>query len=173
MWVPDSAADVSTKVLHTMTSRLQSTSRTFTVDQANATLPLVRAITKDLVGLSRQLTERRLQLAELVGGRSLRPGDPYADELLESKRENEKELARVQGFVDELLELGVEPKHALDGLIDFPSSLDGSPVYLCWKLGEPEVMYYHEWGAGYAGRKPLPATVASPVHNDELEHSCL
>lgn len=136
-------------------------------------MPLVRAITKDLVELSRQLAERRLQLAELVGDRSLRPGDPYTDELLQSKKEIEKGLARVQEFADELLELGVEPKNALEGLIDFPSSLDGRPVYLCWKLGEPRVMYYHERGAGYAGRKPLPATVASSVREDELEHSCL
>lgn len=157
-----------------MTLRLRSTSRTFTVEQANATLPLVRAITKDLVDLSRQLAERKLQLAELVDGRSLRPGDLYTDELLESKKDVEKELARVQGFADELLELGVEPKSALDGLIDFPSSLDGRPVFLCWKLGEPEVMYYHERGAGYAGRKPLPVTTdASAVRKGELEHSCL
>jgi len=148
-----------------MTLRLQSASRTFTVEQA---------ITKDLVDLSRQLAERKLQLAELVDGRSLRPGDLYTDELLESKKDVEKELARVQGFADELLELGVEPKSALDGLIDFPSSLDGRPVFLCWKLGEPEVMYYHERGAGYAGRKPLPVTPdTSAVRKGELEHSCL
>jgi hypothetical protein len=156
-----------------MSEQLQRTARTFTVEEANATLPLVRAITQDLVGLARQLAERKLQLEELVAGRSLSPGDLYTDELLESKKGIEKELARVQEFADELLELGVEPKSALDGLIDFPSMLAGRPVYLCWKLGEPRVMYYHESDAGYAGRKPLPATGAYPLPEGELEHSCL
>lgn len=146
--------------------------RTFTVEQANATLPLVRAIAEDLIALS-QVTERRLRLADLVNGRSLRPGDPYADELLESKKEIDKDLERLQGFVDELQALGVEPKNLRDGLIDFPSSLNGCPVYLCWKLGEPEIMYYHERDAGYAGRKPLAAALASAASDDEFERSCV
>jgi hypothetical protein len=156
-----------------MTLTLRRAAPTFTVDQANATLPLVRAITKDLIVLSRDLAERRLRLAELVGGRKLRPGDPYADELLESKKEIDKDLERLQGFFGELLELGVEPKSALDGLIDFPSRLDGCEVYLCWKLGEPEVLYYHERDVGSAGRKLLPAMIATGVNEDEFQRSCL
>jgi hypothetical protein len=156
-----------------MSKRLQKLEKKFTVEEANATLPLVRAITRDLVELSQEVAERELRLAELVGGRKLRAGDPYADELLESTKGIEKDMARLQGFVDELRELGVEPKSALDGLIDFPSRLDGRQVYLCWKLGEPELMYYHERDAGFAGRKPLPAAVAARVRNGELEPSCL
>ena len=156
-----------------MSEQRQRTARTFTVEEANATLPLVRAITKDMMELARQLAERKLRLEELVAGRSLSPGDLYADELLESKKEIEKELARVQEYANELLELGVEPKSALDGLVDFPSVFAGRPVYLCWKLGEPRVMYYHELDAGFAGRKPLPVTEASTVPEGELEHSCL
>lgn len=155
-----------------MTFGLRRPTRLFTVEQANATLPLVRAIAKDAMELSQDLTERRLRLAELVNGRSLRPGDPYADELLESKRETAKDMERLQGFVDEFLELGVEPKNLQDGLIDFPATLHGRSVYLCWKLGEPEIMYYHERDAGYAGRKPLAEVRVSEVSEDELETSC-
>jgi hypothetical protein len=155
-----------------MTLGLRRTIRSFTVEQANATLPLVRAIAKDAMDLSQDLTERRLRLADLVNGRSLRPGDPYADELLESKKEIAKDMERLQGFVDELLELGVEPKNLQDGLIDFPSSLNGSPVYLCWQLGEPEIRFYHERDSGYAGRKPLAAALVPEVSQDEFERSC-
>jgi hypothetical protein len=156
-----------------MKAGLRRPTRTFTVEQANATLPLVRAIAKDLMVLSRDLTDRRQRLADLVDGRSFRPGDPYAEELLQSKKEIGKDLERLQGFVDELLELGVEPKNLQDGLVDFPSRLNGCPVYLCWKLGEPQIMYYHEHGSGYAGRKPLEAALASEVNEDELERSCV
>jgi hypothetical protein len=41
------------------------------------------------------------------------------------------------------------------GLVDFPGEMDGRSVYLCWRLGESAVEYWHELEAGYAGRQPL------------------
>src|SRR3954468_9237246 len=41
------------------------------------------------------------------------------------------------------------------GLIDFPSLRDGAEVYLCWIDGEPDIEFWHELDAGYAGRRPL------------------
>ena len=41
------------------------------------------------------------------------------------------------------------------GLVDFPSEMNGRHVLLCWRLGEPEVQFWHEVDAGYAGRQPL------------------
>lgn len=40
-------------------------------------------------------------------------------------------------------------------LLDFPYVFDDHLVYLCWEEGEPEICYWHETDAGYAGRKPL------------------
>ncbi|MGH9355093.1 MAG: DUF2203 family protein [Terriglobia bacterium] len=34
---------------------------------------------------------------------------------------------------------------------------DGREVYLCWKLGEPGIEYWHGVEEGFAGRKPLDA----------------
>ena len=44
--------------------------RHFTVEQANAMLPLVRAVAKDLSDLSRDVIERRERLAHLLAGRN-------------------------------------------------------------------------------------------------------
>ena len=41
------------------------------------------------------------------------------------------------------------------GLIDFPAERGGRPVYLCWRLGEDQVAWYHEANAGFGSRKPL------------------
>jgi hypothetical protein len=41
------------------------------------------------------------------------------------------------------------------GLIDFPAIRDGREVYLCWVEGEPDIGYWHELDAGYAGRQKL------------------
>jgi hypothetical protein len=63
----------------------------------------------------------------------------------------------LQEYVEELRQLGVEPKNGPEGLVDFPAMLDGRPVFLCWKLGEPEVMFWHDLEAGFQGRQPLAA----------------
>ena len=44
---------------------------------------------------------------------------------------------------------------ASPALVDFLGRKDGREVYLCWRLGEPEVAYWHELDAGYTGRRPL------------------
>ena len=129
----------------------------FTAQEANATLPLVRAIVKDLVELSREVIERRERVSVLVGGRARDANDPYREELAQIEEDLDKDSVRLRELVEELRELGVEPKSVTDGVVDFPARIDGRPVYLCWKLGEPEVLYWHERGAGFPGRRPLLA----------------
>ena len=41
------------------------------------------------------------------------------------------------------------------GLLDFPSRIDGEEVYLCWRLGEDRIRFYHRQDEGFAGRKPI------------------
>ncbi len=134
--------------------------RTFTVQQANAALPLVRAIVRDLVEAARDVMERRERLSYLIGGRSRDKHDPYREELAQIEDQLEKDSRQLEEYVDELRQLGVEPKCATEGLVDFPALLDGRPVYLCWKLGEPEVLHWHELDAGFAGRQSLAASLA-------------
>jgi len=135
--------------------------RLFTIEQANAMLPLVKAICTDLAGLAGDVMERRHRLALLIAGRDLKPGDPYSDELAQMEADLERDALRLQEYVAELRELGVEPKGAIEGLVDFPCELDGRIVYLCWKLGEPEILYWHDLEAGFAGRQPLTAGTVS------------
>ena len=131
--------------------------RLFTIEQANAMLPLVRAITSDLAALAKDVVERRHRLALLTSGRDLKPGDPYSDELAQMEADLERDASRVQDYVDELRQLGVEPKGAVEGLVDFPCMLDGRVVLLCWRLGESEILYWHDLESGFAGRQPLTA----------------
>lgn len=154
-----------------MMSSSEQPQKLFTVEQANAALPLVRAITADLVKLSREVIERRERLAFLSAGRSANAKDLYTEELAQIEEELEKDGHQLQAYVEELRELGVEPKSGPEGLIDFPSLMDGRIVYLCWKLGEPEVLHWHELDAGFRGRQSLTAgTVAQdgPGPGDEL-----
>jgi hypothetical protein len=143
-----------------------SATKTFSVDQANAMLPLVRAITEDLVKLGGDYFERQQRLEYLKASHNDSDESPYVDELRQTESELERQRERLQELVDELQELGVEPKSASEGLIDFPTVIDGHPAYLCWQLGEEEVMHWHDLESGFAGRLPLPA---APVADGSAE----
>lgn len=131
--------------------------RFFTVEEANATLPLVRVICRDLASLAREVVERRERLSVLLVGRNSNRSDLYTEELTQIEEELEKDNRQLEAYVKELRDLGVEPKNGMDGLVDFPSLIDDRVVFLCWKLDEPEVLYWHEIDGGFAGRHPLTA----------------
>lgn len=144
-----------------MSSQKNKPARLFTIEQANAMLPLVRAITGDLANLARDVMQRRHRLSVLTTGRELKSNDPYSDELAQMESELERDARKLQEYVDELRELGVEPKGAIEGLVDFPCEMDGHIVYLCWRLGEPEVLFWHDLESGFGGRQPLTADSVS------------
>src|SRR5262249_24276607 len=135
-----------------MTATRMTGRKHFTVEQANATLPLVRATVRDVVELHRTMTERLERLGHLDEANLT---DAHREELDQAQAELEQDLERMQEFERELAELGVELKDHSIGLIDFPARRDGREVYLCWKMGEPAVAYWHELDAGYRGRQKL------------------
>jgi hypothetical protein len=139
-----------------MAANVFTPAKVFTVAEANASLPLVRAITRDLVRASRELLDRRERVRLLLSGRRLASGNPYDDELAQIEEQLDRDAQRVQEYIAELQDLGVEVKSALDGLLDFPARLQGRLVFLCWKLGEDQVDHWHEIDRGYSSRKPLP-----------------
>ena len=135
----------------------------FTVEQANATLPLVRRIVEDIVAQHRLWHEKLLEIDLLAA--SGRASDAEQAERLE--REAQTVAREIEAFRRELISLGIQLKDPRLGLIDFPSSTKlidqrdhEKPILLCWRLGELEVQFWHEVDAGFAGRQPLvPASV--------------
>lgn len=129
----------------------------FSVASANQTLPLVRAIVSDIVELYPEVRDREERLTRITRGRSkeARADDPYSEEVEQVRQELERDVERLQGYIDELLELGVEFKDPVMGLVDFPAMRNGKEVCLCWKLGEPSVDFWHTIEAGFQGREKL------------------
>ncbi len=128
----------------------------FTVDQANRTLPLVRRIVEDVVREHQRWQEGIVEL-DLIGS-ATQPSMP--DPRIAALEQKIQGIAReIDAFQRELEELGIQLKDRRIGLIDFPSELDGRPMLLCWKLGEPSVQFWHDLDSGYAGRQPLSPTL--------------
>lgn len=133
--------------------------RMYTAESANRALPLVRVIVRDIVTQWQVVSELERRLAPHGHEeRRAAPVDSFREELEHRRAELEVEQNRLRDFLNELERLGVELKSVENGLCDFPSIRDGHEVYLCWKLGEPAVEYWHELDAGVAGRTPLDAS---------------
>ena len=127
----------------------------YTVAEANAALPLVRVVVRDIAELARDLRDRHERLTRLQPSDHGVLGDAYHEELQQVRAEFERDQERMHEYEQELKKLSVELKDYDTGLIDFPCWMDGREVYLCWRLGETEVSHWHEIDAGFAGRQRL------------------
>jgi len=130
--------------------------RLFTVEEANRTLPLVRKIVEDIVVQHRRWRETILELDLLA---STARGDEPQDRTTELEREAQVLAREIDGYKRELEALSIQLKDSRLGLVDFPSEMNGRHVLLCWRLGEPDIQYWHEVDNGFAGRQPLPVLV--------------
>jgi hypothetical protein len=140
-----------------MTTKRVKQREFFSIEQANAMLPLVRVIVADLAELAREVNDRRQRISFLLSGRNPHQHDLYQEELVQVEGELEKDIRRLKDYREELRALGVEPDNSEEGLVDFPAVVDGRKVRLCWKLGEGEILYWHGPGEDCSERQLLTA----------------
>ena len=129
--------------------------RLYTLAEAEAILPQLRdeitamqdckrridALRGDLQHVAHSATGNGHVKDEAAVANKRRTAESLVDEI------NER-LARINGW-------GIELKGIDEGLVDFPSERDGRVVYLCWRLGEDRIAWWHDVDAGFAGRRPL------------------
>ena len=136
-------------------------STSFTVEQANRTLPLVSRIVGDIVALYPRWRERVTEIEIRAGGATLDEPDPRTAEL---EREAQEIAAEIDGCIREIRDLGIEYRLPLDaGLVDFPGERAGRRIFLCWRFGEERITHWHEVDAGFAGRKPVSTLREKPT----------
>ncbi len=131
-------------------------SKTFTLSEAQTLLPVVEALLRRAQAAAGRAGELEREMQQLSHSIFL-SGGMHVDVSVAARRRAEREKA-VQETKDTLAEIdaiGVLVKDLDQGLLDFPSLLDGKPVLLCWKLGEPAIAHWHTEQEGFAGRKPL------------------
>ncbi len=129
--------------------------KVYTVEEANRLIGRLTPLLEEL-RVKRDLIvtkEVEIDAQELIAGRADGGVSPALDKKVE---EYHRLVDRFYHVVDEIHSLGCLLKDVDMGLIDFYSMQQGKLVYLCWKLGEPEVRYRHEIGQGYTHREPLP-----------------
>ena len=138
----------------------------FTVEEANKALPLVKMIVGDIVRQNRVVEDLQQRLSRVSKDRRKPSKDMYSEELAQSQAELDTEEQKLRSYIDELKRLGVEFKGP--ELCDFYSIMNGREVFLCWRLGEPQVSHWHDLDAGFSGRQPVAEHAARAVNEDDL-----
>jgi hypothetical protein len=74
---------------------------------------------------------------------------------LENKARRDSAAAQLRAAIEGVQGTGCLIKDLEIGLVDFPTLLRGVEVYLCWKLGEAGIEFWHGVDEGFRGRKPI------------------
>ena len=138
-----------------MSAASPTLTRLYTVEEANAALPLVRMIVKDIVELSQSMMSRRELLGQIQREREDGDDDVYQEELRDIESCLKADADRLKAFVSELGELGVQLRSLSEGVVSFCSERDARNIYLGWKYGEETVAFWHEMKEGFESRRPV------------------
>ena len=118
------------------------TEREFTEQEANELLPALTA------SLNRIREARQVVLAGAEPIKRSAPQDGWAAGYWEA-------LATLRTEIESITGQGIVLRDPETGLVDFPTRRDGRAAFLCWRMGEDRVGYWHGTQSGFAGRRPL------------------
>jgi hypothetical protein len=132
--------------------RISRMARFYDIDEANARLADLRPV---LESLRADRNEIAATQAELTRFRGTNGNSDHASELKRREDELRRIVRRMQAAVAKIEGWGITLREIETGLVDFPALVNGRPIWLCWRLGEDAVGFWHGQDTGFANRKPL------------------
>ena len=131
-------------------------SKLFSLTEAERLRLQLEPVLIEAMELRRKLGEFDEQLGSLAeriqrSGGLMVPYEKIAAVRLDRNRQEEL----LRAAIDRIHSTGCIVKDLDVGLLDFPSRLNNEDVYLCWKLGEDRIRFYHRQDEGFSGRKPI------------------
>jgi len=131
-------------------------SRRFTLSEAERLVPTVEPLLRAAIELKAALTRADGELNEFRARAATLGGVVLDREQVVAARERRDSAAgRLRAALEEIAGNGCLVKDLDTGLIDFPTLFRGVEVYLCWRLGEPAIAFWHGVDEGFRGRKPI------------------
>ena len=130
-------------------------SKQFTLREAQSLLPQVERLMQQAMDLKLEYDSaaaahtKLKERVHMMGGMLVNGRD-----AVETRARREASSKLLKKALEEILEIGVEIKDLDSGLIDFPTRFRGRDVYLCWKMGESDIEFWHG-EEGFRGRKPI------------------
>lgn len=119
----------------------------YSVEEANGLVPKLKPMLERIRATQQALAEDKT-VAAVRERASHNGGGLPAQHLSELTRTLERDMRQLQ-------EWGIVLRDPAIGLIDFYHRREGATVFLCWKLGEPKVEWWHPVDTGIAGRERL------------------
>jgi hypothetical protein len=130
--------------------------RYFDRNEAEELLPMIASVLNEAREQKQTMDVLDRDLAQAAAKIMVMGGwIPPHRELAEKRARRDQSRDRIKQAIEQLQEIGCVLKDLDEGLVDFPAMLDGREVYLCWKLGEERIGFWHGLDEGFAGRKPL------------------
>lgn len=128
----------------------------FTLEEANALLPYLRerleylqAVKQDIMRLVDRMENERIDVELILSGK------PIPEEQQPYRQKFEELGDQVNDALFDIQEKGVLVKDIEEGLVDFYARIKEEDVFLCWKLGEDEIQFWHKIQEGYDDRQSL------------------
>jgi hypothetical protein len=130
--------------------------RFFTLQQAEQVLPQVESVIREAIALKSEYQQAESECQEFRR-RVMLQGGMLVDhsKLLDRNGRRDASAQQLKEAIQKILEYGCLVKDLDIGLIDFPTLFNGHEVYLCWKLGESGIQFWHGVEEGFRGRKAI------------------
>jgi hypothetical protein len=128
----------------------------FTLAEAESLIPKVESLLQSAI-LAKAEYEKAERAIQDFSEHIMLMGGVTVDrkQAVDARNRRENEAAGLRSAIESVQETGCVVKDLDTGLIDFPTLYRGEEVYLCWKLGEPAIAFWHGVDEGFRGRKAI------------------
>ena len=130
--------------------------RFFTLLEAEGLLPEVERLVRSLKDQKQSYEQAETELTNVSHRIALLGGMiPPQERILRLRARKEASARGLKAAVENIQQLGCQLKDVEMGLVDFPTLYRDEEVYLCWKVGEAGIGFWHHIDDGYRGRQPI------------------
>ena len=130
--------------------------RRFTLAEAQGLIPQVEVLLREAVATKSDYQEAEQAVQEFAQRVTLMGGMIVdREQVIDTKNRRDQAAAKLKAAIEGVQEFGCVIKDLDMGLLDFPTLLRGVEVYLCWKLGESKISFWHGVDEGFRGRKAI------------------
>jgi hypothetical protein len=131
-------------------------SKRFTLEEAESLLPEIEDGVRQAISLKSEFEQAESAL-QSINQRVIMLGGVLVDRqaVYQHKQRRDHSAEGLKAAIQKIQESGCVLKDLDIGLVDFPTLFRGEEVYLCWKLGEPGIGFWHGTEEGFAGRKAI------------------
>ncbi len=148
----------ATKYVNTTTKKAFTMEKIFTMQEANGIVPKIAGVFDEINELNKRMEELNSDIESLLSiwGDELfdkeNSDNPYYEAKMKERNAHAKDIHEK---VHQIQETGALVKDVKKGLVDFYFITNNGLVFLCWKPGESEILFWHSIENGYPGRRPL------------------